>query len=278
MRGIGNTAGRKAIFISGGGSGIGRAIAHHFAGREWCVGVGDINTAGMTETAALLPQHPIFATQLDVRSRSSWDEALREFAQFAGGQINVLVNNAGIGFGGNLADITEHEVDQMIEVNFRGMINGARAAYPYLVAARPDRCLLNIASASALYGTAGLTLYSATKFAVRGMTEALELEWECDGIRCCSIMPSFVDTPLLAGPADPTSNQSKRDRVLASGLEFTPVEVVAEAAWTAIHGRRTHTLVGQTARQLYLAARWSPSYLRWTMRRLLKAREGGRQV
>ncbi len=264
----------KAIFITGGGSGIGRAIARHFAAQGWFIGIGDVSEAGMAETAALLPQRQSFTGKLDVRDPEGWREALAAFAAAAGGRIDVVVNNAGIAHGGPLIDLNQTEADQLIDINFRGVVNGARAAHPWLKASAPGSCLLNTASASALYGTAGLALYSATKFAVRGLTEALDTEWLGDGIRVCSIMPSFIDTALLAGPVNASSNRPKRDIVVKAGLEFTPVEKVAEAAWEAVHGSRIHTLVGPTARKLALAAKWAPGYMRRRAQGLARAARG----
>ena len=264
----------KAIFISGGGSGIGRAIAQHFAAKGWFAGIGDIDEAGMAESAGLLPEGRCFTRKLDVCDPEGWKTALAAFAGAAGGRIDVVVNNAGIAHGGPLMDLNQSEVDRLIQVNFAGVVNGARAAHPYLKASAPGSCLLNTASASALYGTAGLALYSATKFAVRGLTEALDTEWLDDGIRVCSIVPSFIDTALLAGPVNATSNRPKRDIVIKAGLEFTPVEKVAEAAWEAVHGSRIHTLVGPTARKLALAAKWAPGYMRKRAQGLARAGRG----
>jgi NAD(P)-dependent dehydrogenase (short-subunit alcohol dehydrogenase family) len=266
--------GRRAIFITGGASGIGRATAQRFAAEGWFVGLGDVNEPGMTETLALLPEGG-FAVRLDVRDRANWNAALAAFAEAAGGRIDVLHNNAGIASGGPLTEIDEAEIDAVIAVNFRGVVNGARAAYPWLKASAPGSCLLNTASASALYGTAGLALYSASKFAVRAITEALDTEWRDDGIRVRSLMPSFIDTPLLAGPAQGGSNRTKRDSVIEAGLPFTPVEDVAQAAWNAVHGGPLHTMVGKTAKQMSFAAKWAPSILRRRARKLLLTREGG---
>ena len=119
-----------------------------------------------------------------------------------------------------------------------------------------------------------MAIYSATKFAVRALTEALDTEWQDDGIKVRSIMPSFIDTPLLAGPANAVTNHSKRDIVVRAGLEFTPVEQVAEAAWEAVHGSRIHVLVGKTAKRMGFAAKWAPGYLRKRARGLLKSRQG----
>lgn len=258
----------KSIFITGGGSGIGRAAAQHFAARGWLVGLADIDAAGMAATAALLPPGQSSSHPLDVRDRGAWDDALAAFAAVAG-RIDVVFNNAGVAHGGPLAGSPLAEIDQLIEVNFRGMAYGAQAAYRYLRAAAPGSCLLNTASAAALYGTGGMAIYSATKGAVRAMTEALDGEWHADGIKVRSLMPGFIDTPLLHGPASAGSALTKRDVVIATGLEFTPIEDVAAAAWDAVHGNRLHSPVGKTARQMSLAARWVPALLRKRARELL---------
>lgn len=266
-------AGRKSIFITGGGSGIGRAVAQHFAAQGWFVGLADIDEAGMAETAALLPAGQCSIHRLDVRDRAAWDAALAAFAAAAGGRIDVVHNNAGVAFGGRFEDSTQSEIDLLIDVNLRGVIHGAQAAYPYLKASAPGSCLLNTASAAALYGTGGMAVYSATKFGVRAMTEALDTEWADDGIRVCSIMPSFIDTPLLQGPAGANTNTSKRDRVVEAGLEFTPVEQVAQTAWNAVHGRKMHNLVGKTARKIGFAAKWAPGFVRKRARELMGPRK-----
>lgn len=251
----------RTIFITGGASGIGRAVARHFAARGWRVGLGDVDEAGMTETLALLPADAGSACPLDVRDPAQWADALGRFAGESG-RIDVLFNNAGIAYGGDLLALSEDEIDRLIAVNLRGVLNGARAAHPHLRRTAPGSCLLNTASAAALYGTGGIAVYSATKSAVRAITEALDGEWEADGIAVRSLMPSFIDTPLLAGPANASTSRAKRDAVVAAGLEFTPVERVAEAAWDAVHGGRLHTLVGKTARKLGFAARWAPGIIR----------------
>jgi NAD(P)-dependent dehydrogenase (short-subunit alcohol dehydrogenase family) len=258
----------RAIFISGGGSGIGRATAQLFAQRGWFVGLGDVSETGMAGTQALLPG-PSFAHPLDVRDPAQWAEALAAFSQAAGGRIDVLFNNAGVAFGGPLMELDESEIDRLIAINFRGAVNGARAAHPHLRAAAPGSCLLNTASAAAIYGAGGLAIYSATKFAVRALTEALDAEWQHDGIRVCSIMPGFTDTAMLDGPANARSNRQKRDAIAGAGRSFLPVGQVAEGAWEAVHGTRLHTLVGKVVRKMHLAARFAPGYMRKKARSLL---------
>ena len=263
---------RKSIFITGGGSGIGRAVAQHFAAKGWFIGLADVNQLGMDETEALLPPNASYKHRLDVRDRAVWDEALAAFAVAAGGRIDVLFNNAGIGTGGMLDELETDEVDALIDINFRGVVYGAQAAYPYLKKSAPGSALINTASAAAIYGSGGLALYAATKFAVRGLTEALDIEWEDDGIKVASLMPSFIDTGILVGPANKHSNMSKRESVIKAGMEFTPVEVAAQVVWDAVHDKKVHHLVGKTARQMAFAAKWMPGKMRERSRKLMATR------
>lgn len=257
-------SGRKAIFITGGGSGIGRATAKLFAAKGWLVGIADINEAGMRETAALLPTGLASIHRLDVRERHQWDSALADFLKVSGGRLDCLFNNAGIGSGGKWDTLEPEEADRLIDINFRGVVNGIYAARPHLLAT-PGSAIVNTGSASGFYGSPGLAVYSATKFAVRALSEALDVEFAPDGIIVRSIMPGFIDTPLL-NRAVPGSNETSRDRVVAAGLEFTPVEQVAQAVWDAIHGDKVHIPVGKTARQLAFAMRWMPGRLRKRMK------------
>ncbi len=250
----------QAIFITGGGSGIGRAVAQLFAARGWRIALADVNEAGMAQTTALLGDAPVTTHWLDVRDRGDWDAVLAEFAAASGGRIDVLFNNAGIGVGGDFAGTDPDDLQRCVDVNLMGVVWGAHAAHPYLKASRG--CLLNTASAAGIYGTGGTAIYSATKFAVRGLTESLDAEWAGQGIRVRALLPSFIDTAILDG-TPVGSNATMRERVRAARLEFTPVEVAAQAAWDAVHGQRLHTLVGKTARRMWFAAR----FMRGAMRR-----------
>lgn len=255
----------KAIFITGGASGIGQAVARYFAAQGWRVGLADINDAGLEATKAMLPAGMATTYLLDVRDRGRWADVLAEFAKESGGRLDVLFNNAGIAVGGSFANTAEADMDRILDINIAGVIYGAYAAHRYLKAT-PGSCLINTASAAGIYGSAGLALYSATKFAVRGFSEALDGEWASEGIKVRVLMPSFIDTPLLDAVA-PGSNRTARDGVREAGLEFTPLEVVAKAVWDAVEGDKMHIIVGKTARKLAFAARWMPGAIRKQARR-----------
>lgn len=254
---------QQSIFITGGASGIGQATGRLFASRGWRVGLADVDEAGLAATAATISAARTY--RMDVRDREAWVAALDDFTAVSGGGLDVLFNNAGVGSGGPLAQTDFAEIDRVVSINLMGVLNGARIGHAYLKRT-PGSCLLNTASASAIYGSAGLAPYSATKFGVRALTEALDGEWHGDGIKVCALVPGFIDTPLLKAPVG-QSNRSIRETVSDAGLELTGVEAVAEAAWAAVHGTKVHTYIGATARRMAFAARWMPGRLRKMMRR-----------
>jgi NAD(P)-dependent dehydrogenase (short-subunit alcohol dehydrogenase family) len=260
------TGTRKAIFITGGGSGIGRAVAQHFAAQGWLVGIADVNRLGIDETAALLPDGLSTRHVMDVRDRDQWAAALADFAAISGGRLDVLFNNAGIGTGGHFPDVAPADADRLIAVNFGGVVNGVYAALP-LMKATPGAVILNTGSASGYYGMAGLAVYSATKHAVRALTEALDIEFARYGIKVRDLMPGFIDTPLLAQTAA-ESNAPVRDTITQAGLEISPVSMVAEAAWNAVHGGKIHTPVGPTAKRLAFLSRWMPRLIASNSRKM----------
>ena len=253
---------KKTIFITGGASGIGRAVAAKFGQQGWFVGIADINESGARETAAMLPVGASSVHRLDVRDRAAWDAALADCAKASSGRIDVVFNNAGIPVGGNLIENNTAEIERCLDINLKGVLFGAQAAHPWLKASAPGSCLLNTASAAGIYGTPGAAVYSATKFGVRAITECLDAEWAADQIKVCDLMPGFIDTPLIDMNPNAGSNQDIRTTVIEAGLEITPVSEVAEAAWKAVHGKDLHTRVGKTAHRLAFAARWMPGQLR----------------
>lgn len=241
-----------SIFISGGASGIGRATALRFLSEGWTVGVYDVNAAALEE---LKNEHPGIVTgALDVTDYDQWEAALADFTRHTGGGLTVLDNNAGVLVSGDLDQITPQQIKLQIDIDALGVTYGAKAALPYLKN-QPGAHLVNISSASAIYGQPGIATYSAAKFYVSGFTEALELEWEKHGIRVVAIWPLWAKTALA-------ENDAKSTQTL--GVNITPEEV-AEQVWNSVHPRlklpflpRVHYSVGTLTTLLSNSSKFAP--------------------
>jgi NAD(P)-dependent dehydrogenase (short-subunit alcohol dehydrogenase family) len=250
----------KSIFITGAASGLGREVARYFANVGWFVGLTDVDEKGLAETAKLLPSGMSSVHKLDVADRAQWKKAVADFAKHTGGHMTVLFNNAGIGTGGPIQEMSDEDIDRMIAINLTGVISGTRACFD-LLKNTPGACVLYTSSAAGIYGAANLSVYSATKFAVRGLAEAHDIEWRGLGIKSRSLMPGFIDTKIINN-VDPGSNMTGKEKLQSAGVEVSPVSIIGPAAWDAIHGDKVHTTVNKTARNLAFLARWFPNRLR----------------
>lgn len=248
----------RSIFITGGASGIGLAAARRFRREGWMVGLGDIDEVGLKRAGDELDA---FTATLDVRDRGQWRAALDGFVAHAG-KLDVLLNNAGIARYGMFEEVTPEESDLQVDINVKGVINGAYAGLPHLKTTKGSR-LVNVASVAGIVGSPGLATYSATKHAVRGLTEALDAEWTRHGVDVTCVMPFFVETPILdAGSKG--SNRTIRDAIGKSPI-YT-VEEAAEMVWRAAHGREREYIVGKAGRQASFARRFMPGRLRKRMK------------
>jgi NADP-dependent 3-hydroxy acid dehydrogenase YdfG len=184
----------KSILITGAASGIGQSTAKLFHRKGWRVGLIDINQTSLLELTESLGKERTWSRALDVRDSQAVDQCLSDFTQH--GAINVLFNCAGILSIGSFEDIDLQRHHDIFDVNIKGLVNFCYMALPYLKQAK-EPVVINVSSASAVYGIPYLATYSSSKFAVRGITEALNLEWQKYGIRVCDVMPPFVDTPMV---------------------------------------------------------------------------------
>ena len=253
--------GRKTIFLTGAASGIGRATAELFADRGWFCGLSDIDAAGLEETHRLIGADNGMTVALDVCDRDQWASAMAAFSEATDGRMHVLFNNAGIGRHGWFEDIPPEEADLIVDINVKGVVNGVYAALPLLKETKDAR-IVNVASAAGLYGSPQLAVYSATKFAVRGLTEALDLEFASLGVKVTSLMPFFVDTPILNMSTGDGSNHNMKDQIKEMGADVYPVSLAAEQAWKAAHDDALHTTVGKAANRLRFFSRFLPGTLR----------------
>lgn len=263
--------GRKSIFVTGAASGIGAETARYFAKREWFVGLYDIDTAGLVRIAEEIGPANSVHGRLDVRDRAEWKTAVDQFTEATEGAMNVLFNNAGVGRHGWFEEISPEDSDWIVDVNVKGVVNGVYAALPLLRQTKGAR-IVNTASTAGIVGSPQLAVYSATKFAVRGLTEALDNEFADLDIRVTSLMPWFIDTPILDMGDREGSNRKMKDDLEAAGQTVYPVSLAAERAWEAAHGKDIHYMVGKDAERARFAARFMPGRLKKRIRASLPKR------
>jgi NAD(P)-dependent dehydrogenase (short-subunit alcohol dehydrogenase family) len=235
---------RKCIFATGGASGIGRATCRLFAARGWFVGAYDVNEAGLEALEQELGSQNCLTRRLDVSDKAEFDRAMDEFSQATGGRLDLLFNNAGIGAGGWFEEVPYEVAMRVIEVNFIGVVNGVYAGIP-LLKRTPNSLCFSTSSSAALFGMPRAGMYAATKFAVKGLTEALSVELARFGSRAADVMPALVDTPILEVTQDFTSGEPpgitmKKNATPDGAMRLVQPEEVAELVLKAYGSDRVH--------------------------------------
>ena len=244
----------KVALISGGARGMGAEEARLFAAEGAKVVIGDILEDEGRRTEAKINEAggECLYIRLDVTSESSWQEAVAAtVARF--GKLDIVVNNAGIGGGGRLEDTTVEEWDRVMAVNAKGVFLGTKAAIPEMRRAGGGS-IINISSQLGLVGTDNSSpQYQASKGAVRLLTKATAIQYAGEGIRCNSVHPGPIVTPMTeAGRANPQRQEVMLSRIplgryglaadVAYGVLFlasdessfmTGSELVIDGGWTA---------------------------------------------
>jgi 3-oxoacyl-[acyl-carrier protein] reductase len=192
---------KTVAIVTGGGSGMGAAIAETYAREGAHVAVVDVDGAAAAKVARKIGNTAI-AIKCDVTKRADIDAAVLETASAFGG-LNVLVNNAGVAhLNKPVLDIDEKEFDRVFAVNVKGLFMFTQAVVPLMKG--KGGVIINIGSTAGLRPRPGLSAYNATKGAVHNLTKTLAVELAPDKIRVCAIAPVATDTPLLPtflGPA-----------------------------------------------------------------------------
>ena len=227
------------ILITGAASGIGLATARLFVSRGWFVGLMDLNRQALDSLATELGPGTMIL-EADITDEEAVTTGLATFCEATGGHLDVLFNCAGLIAIGRFAALPLDRQKSVVRVNFGGLVTCTWLALPWLK--RSNRgCIISMSSASAVYGTPRLAVYSASKHAVRGFTEALNMELAADGIHVTDIMVPYVDTPLIR-------EEGKIPHpVRRVGVHITP-EQVAETVYRATQGRRVHWHIGRQMR------------------------------
>lgn len=241
----------KTVVITGAGSGMGRAYAVEFAARGARLALNDYDEVALKETLALLPEGtPVTSAAYDVSDRAATyafaDQVLAEV-----GAADVVINNAGIeGSGQPLWATEDAELEKVMAVNFMGTVHGTRAFLSQVVANRG--AIVNISSLFGLIGPPNHADYSASKFAVRGFSEALGAELLHTGVNVYTVHPGGIDTNITRKPA----TQAFKGKYLS-----TSPESIARVVADAIGTRRTRIVYGHDSGKTWLGARLLPQRL-----------------
>lgn len=251
---MGQANGRKSIFITGATSGMGLETARLFAGKGWFVGGYDVNAAGLASLEAELGAGNCLVRPLDVTDREDYRAALADFSTATDGKLDLLFNNAGIGRGGPFAEQPFEDVIAVVQVNLMGVLIGIHEAIS-LLKATPNSLCFTTSSSSATFGMANIAVYSATKHAVKGLSEALSVEFKAYGVRVADVLPGVIDTPIL--PPGVAAGAPKDGMFRA----IPPVEV-AKVVWEAYHADTLHWYVPPELVELDKAATLAPEATR----------------
>lgn len=276
----------KSIFITGAGSGMGRAGAALFHANGWRVGAVDRNDEGLATLAGELADDRLWTRGVDVTYKAALDGALADFcAGNPGGGLDMMWNNAGIGESGWFEDVPYEAALRVVDVNYKAVLTGAYGALAYLKK-NPGSLMFSTSSSSATYGMPRLAVYSSTKHAVKGLTEALSVEWQRHGVRVADVLPGLIDTAILTtttnhsddGGAPMTVEELRAVAPKRGMLRLLPATSVAEAAWQAYHHpSRLHWYVPKSIRLIDLLKALSPEFVRGRIAKSLPVRMRNRE-
>lgn len=272
----------KVVVITGAGSGIGRALAVQAAGEGALLALSDVNEAGLAETVDLTKSAgatQVRSDRLDVADRDAIEAYAASVAdQF--GRVNVVVNNAGVALAGDFLDLDPADVDWIVDINFWGVWHGTRAFLPHLIASG-DGHVVNLSSLFGLISMPGQSAYNATKYAVRGFTEALREEMLVAGhpVGVTCVHPGGIKTGIarnarVSAREDQQATADFFDRKLA---RMTP-EKAAGIIWRAVRHNRARVLVGIDAHAVHTLGKVTGSRYQDIVAKVSKTAMPGKKV
>lgn len=247
---------RKRAFITGAASGLGLALARALAANGWALGLFDRDETRLSHVDVELSggiaaqSYPGDVTQADVLT-----VAVNSFAAAHNG-LDLMINNAGVAAAG---EVTATELDDwqwVMEINFIGVLNGARAAIPHLQLGGTG-LIINIASAAAFAALPGMGAYNASKAAVLSLSETLSGELKPAGIQVSVVMPTFFKTSILESMRAPPENHERATRMMAAS-NYSADEVAFDLLTHAARGK-LHIVLPRSARWLWRFKRWMPA-------------------
>jgi len=261
----------KRAFITGSGSGLGRAIATELAGAGWQLGLLDISPTRLAETEAALRAQgaATFAYAGDVADEAFVGGSVADFAGRAGG-LDLMVNNAGVAAAGPMEDTPVADWRWITDINLLGVVWGCQAAVPRMRRAGGG-LLLNVASSAGFAAAPQMSAYNATKAAVISLSETLAAELDGSGIQVSVAMPGFFSTHLLTSMRAPAEQRAMARRIMeSSGLDASDA---ARSILAAAGAGDLHIVWPRKYRLAWRLKRLFPS---WFVRRV--ARLAGRRL
>lgn len=269
-----NLSGKTAV-VTGGGSGIGRALAVALARQGCKVALLDVDRVGLEESVAAVPDADVSSHLCDVSDEAAVRDAAGAVTERFGG-VHLVVNNAGVAHAGRpFWELPAEDFRRVLDVNFWGVVHGSRAFLPYLMA-QPEAVLVNVSSLFGLLGVTRQSAYCASKFAVRGFTESLrmELRESAPHVRAVTVHPGGVKTAIARNslPAGQSSDLHREEVRAFEQLARTSAPDAARQIVAGVQNGRSRVLVGTDAKLLDVLARSLPQgYTSLLLRQLMKA-------
>jgi len=248
--------------VTGAGSGIGRALAQQLAAGGSALAIADIDEKGLTETAASLAakQAAVSTHVLDVSN----EVAVRSFAEDVvarHGRVTLLINNAGVAMIGNFEELSLDDLRWLMGINFWGVVYGVTYFLPILKK-QPSAHIVNLSSVFGIIAPVGQSAYSASKFAVRGFTEALRHELEGTSVSVSCVHPGGIHSPIAKhARLGAHASTKKQQDAIAFFEKVTPTSPEAAAAriLKGVESREPRILIGKDARQVDIVQRLRPA-------------------
>lgn len=249
------------VFVTGGASGLGRAIANRFARSGARVAVGDRDEAGGEEVVRLLPAagaDEAFFVRCDVTRDEDLDAALRELeARWKG--VDVVVNNAGVALAGGIGVVSMDDWRWIVDINLLGVVRGCRTFTPLFQRQRSGH-FVNVASMAGLLDVPFMSAYNATKAAVVSLSETLQNELHDDGIEVTVVCPSFFQTNIAASMRAPDPAFRAVTAKLLARSRLT-ADDVADDVYQAVSAKDFYVLSHKDGRAAWLMKRLLPRRL-----------------
>ena len=252
----------KVVVITGAGSGIGRALAVQAARRGRSSRLSDWNEAGVKETERVAGAERSLSRKVDVRSEDEVNAFAGDVARELGG-AHVIVNNAGVTVSDFIGTMKRADFEWLMDINFWGVVRGTEAFLPQLKA-KDDAHVVNISSVFGLIGVPSQSAYNASKFAVRGYTEALRQELLGTSVHVTCVHPGGVKTNIVKNGRNNTNALGQATDCAAMALEFekiarTTPDEAAKIIWGGVLSDAPRVLVGGDAHLIDFVQRVFPT-------------------